>query len=159
MKKKIALILYIGFSFGFVLGVVLTSVISTLTIADGRLHLYTNAFSDFIANPLVAFMVHSTVCGILGMIMLGSAQIYDIDEWGLLKATMVHFFVIVVSFYSAAFFLRWFSPADMSAVCTSLMIFVVIYTGIWLGQYLSCKSQVDEINRNLIIKKNGLGNY
>lgn len=156
MKKKIILIIYIGFTFGFMLGVVLTSVIATLVIADGKLHPYTNAFSDFIGNPLWALLIHSSVCGLLGAIIFVSALIYDIDEWGLLRATLVHFFVIIVSFYSAAFFMRWFSPFDLSAVGTSLMMFIVIYTGIWLGQFLSCKSQVDEINRNLSIKKNSI---
>lgn len=153
MKKTIISLLYIGFTLGFILGIILTSVIATIAIADNSMHLYTNEFLEFIGNPLTALLIHSFVCGILGMIILGSALLYEIDKWGLLKATIIHFIVIVVSFYSIAFFLRWFEPTDSIAVGTSLVMFIVIYTGIWLVQYLSYKIQIKEINQKLNIKK------
>ncbi len=152
-KKTFFSLLYIGFSMGAILGVVLTAVITTLVIHDENLHLYTTAFSRTIENPLAAFLVHSFACGLLGMIMLGAAMIYEIDEWDLLKATTVHFIIIIISFYLAAFSLRWFSPTNLKAVCASLIMFVAMYSCIWLSQYLSCKEQVKEINRQLTLKK------
>ena len=44
MKKTIISLLYIGFTLGFILGVVLTGSIVTLLISDGSLHLYTSGF-------------------------------------------------------------------------------------------------------------------
>ena len=152
-KKSIINLLYIGFSLGFILGVVLTTTIATILIDDGNLHLFTNDFHEFIGNQLMGLMVHSFVCGVLGMVMAGSAIIYEIEEWELLKATIIHFLVIIVSFYSTAFFLRWFRPADHRAIITSLIMFIVIYVCIWLSQYLSYKSQINEINQKLSIKK------
>ena len=152
-KKYFISLLYIGFTSGFILGVLLTTFIATLVISDGSLHLYTTDFSHVFKNPLMAFSVHSIACGILGMIMLGSMAVYEIDRWDLSKATAVHFIISITSFYSTVFFLRWFSPANISAVCTSLLMFILIYTGIWLSQYLSCKAQVKEINQRLDMKK------
>lgn len=155
MKKTFFTLLYIGFMMGFSLGVVLTAVITTLVSHDGNLHLYTTAFSRTIENQLAAFLIHSFACGLLGMIMLGAAMIYEIDEWDLLKATIAHFIIILISFYLTAFSLRWFSPSNLKAVCTSLSMFVVMYSCIWLSQYLSCKEQVKEINQQLTLKKSG----
>lgn len=153
MKKTFLQLLYIGFSLGFFLGVILTAMIVTLVADDGTLHLYTTEFEHAIHNPLAAFIIHSMTCGILGMITLGAASIYEINEWDLLKATIVHFLVIVCSFYLAAFFLRWFSYTNTKAICISLAMFIINYTVIWLGQYLSCKAQIKEINQKLILKK------
>lgn len=152
-KKAVITTLYIGFSLGFMVGVVMTSVITTLVISDGNIHFVTPGFMKFIGNPLAAFIIHSLVCGILGTIMLGSAYIYEIDRWTLLKATIIHFIVIVISFYLTVFFLRWFAPTNIKAIITSLIIFIVTYTIIWLIMYLSYKSQIKEINQNLKIKK------
>ncbi len=153
MKKTIISLLYIGFTLGFILGVVLTGSIATLLISDGSLHLYTSGFSGVIKNPLTAFLTHSFVCGLLGMVMFGAMAFYEIDDWDLLKATAAHFSVSITGFYLTAFFLRWFTPTQTKAVCTSLIMFIMIYTGIWLSQYLSCRAQVEEINKKLIIKK------
>lgn len=152
-KKTVISLIYIGFTLGFILGVILTTIIMTVAIADGSLHLYTERFLNAIGSPLPAFLIHSFVCGFLGMIMLLSALIFEIDSWGLLLATMVHFIVNVSCFYMTAFFLRWFSPSQARAVCTSLIMFVVVYSCIWLFQYMSCKSQVNEINKRLTIKR------
>lgn len=153
MKKTVISLLYIGFTLGFILGVVLTTAIVTLLSPDGSLHLYTAGFSGVIENPLIAFFVHSFVCGILGMVMFGSMAFYEIEKWDLLKATTAHFSISIIGFYLTAFFLRWFGPTQITAVCTSLIMFIMIYTGIWLSQYLSCKSQIEEINQKLTIKK------
>lgn len=152
-KKTVISLIYIGFSLGFILGVTLTTLIATVAIDDGSVHLFTNGFLNAIGNPLEAFFLHSFVCGILGMIMLLSSLIYEIDRWGLLMATVVHFIVNVTCFYMTAFFLKWFAPSQIKAVCTSLIMFIVMYSCIWLFQYLSCKTQVNEINERLTIKR------
>lgn len=152
-KKTVISLIYVGFTLGFILGVVLTTIITTKAIADGSLHLCTTGFLDAIGNPLSAFLIHSFVCGALGTIMFLSALIYEIDNWGLLRATAVHFSVNVSCFYLTAFFLRWFSTSQTKAICTSFIMFVVMYSCIWFFQYLSCKSQVNEINQKLTIKR------
>lgn len=158
MKKTILSFLYIGFTLGFILGVSITAMIVTAVIGDGSLHLYTSKFTEEFKNPVTAFIIHSTACGILGMIMTCAAAIYEIEEWDLLKATIVHFLVIVSSFYGTAFFLRWFGPENTKAVCTSFIMFILIYTGIWLCQYLTYKAQIREINQRLMIKKKSQAN-
>ena len=153
MKKNILSLVYIGFSLGFILGVVLTTTIATLVYTDGALHPYTVEFLEFIGNPLWAFLIHSVVCGFLGIIMLTSALFYEIDEWDLLKATVLQFFVIITGFYLTAFFLRWFIPSNVKALVTSLIIFIMIFSAIWLSQYISYAHQVKDINHRLDLKK------
>ena len=52
MRKLMVTLLYIGFTLGFIIGVVLTALVSSLSVPDGNLHLYTSGFSDFIKNPV-----------------------------------------------------------------------------------------------------------
>ena len=153
IKKTILQLLYIGFTLGFFIGVIATALIVTIVTGDGNLHLYTSNFEQAISNPLAAFLIHSITCGILGMVITGAVTIYEIDDWDLLPATIVHFFVILSSFYSTAFFLRWFSPANTKAVSISFAMFIINYTVIWISQYLSYKAQIKEINQKLLLKK------
>lgn len=152
-KKTVISLIYVGFTLGFILGVVLTAIISTVAIADDNLHLCTTGFLNAVGNPLSAFLIHSFVCGTLGTIMFLSALIYEIDNLELLPATIVHFIVNAGSFYLTAFSLRWFSTVQKKAICTSFIMFVVMYSCIWFFQYLSYKSQVNEINKKLTIKR------
>lgn len=154
MKKTVLPLIYIGFSLGFILGVILTTIIATLVYSDGTLHPYTTGFLEYIGNPLLAFLIHSIVCGLLGVIMLTSALFYEIEEWYLLKATLLQFLVIIAGFYLTAFFLRWFAPSNTKAVCTSMIIFILAFSVIWFSQYLSCIHQVKDINQRLDKKKN-----
>ncbi len=37
-----------------------------------------------------AFVIHLIMSGILGLIAMGGSVVYDIESWGLLKATATH---------------------------------------------------------------------
>ena len=153
MKKMILSRVYIGFTIGFIMGVVFTTIFATHDAADGSVHLYSEELGRIIANPLLAFMIHSFTCGLLGMVAMVSTIVYEIEDWNLLKATFIHFLVCVVSFYLTAFFLGWIKPSDTLDILVLLVFFIASYVIIWLIQYLSYRSQIKEINEKLAVKK------
>ena len=75
-----------------------------------------------------------------------SSCIYEIESWSILKATIVHFLLILFCFYSATFFLRIISPTNVKALIISFAISVVMYVIVWIIIYMSYKSDVETIN-------------
>ena len=59
----------------------------------------------------------------------------------------------VSCYYMTAFFLRWISPSAVSDCFIMFLLFLIPYLMIWLSKYLSYKSQINEINKELIMLK------
>lgn len=142
-----------GFALGIMLGTVITAVTTTMEYADGNVYLCSKEFNAFIGNPLLAFVVQALVSGIYGMIGMGGSSVYYIEKWSILRATVSHFIVTVGCYYLTAFFLRWISPSAVSDCFIMFLLFLIPYLMIWLNKYLSYKSQINEINKELIVLK------
>ena len=86
--------------------------------------------------------------GIPGAIAMGSAVIYDIEEWSLLRATATHFLVVMGVILFACFLLKWFppwSPAFWIMLAAELIGYVII----WLIMYYCFRNKVRTLNEML----------
>ncbi|MBR1470567.1 MAG: DUF3021 domain-containing protein [Lachnospiraceae bacterium] len=152
-KSRVIFLSSMGFALGIMLGTVITAVTTTMEYADGNVYLCSKEFNAFIGNPLLAFVVQALVSGIYGMIGMGGSSVYYIEKWSILRATVSHFIVTVGCYYLTAFFLRWISPSAVSDCFIMFLLFLIPYLMIWLNKYLSYKSQINEINKELIVLK------
>jgi CDP-diglyceride synthetase len=89
--------------------------------------------------------------GIPGAIAMGTAVIYDIEEWSLLRATVTHFLIVMVALLLACFVLKWFEPWS-APFWIMLAAELVGYIIIWLIMYLCYKKQVRKLNN--LLKEN-----
>ena len=89
--------------------------------------------------------------GIPGAIAMGTAVIYDIEEWSLLRATVTHFLIVMVALLLACFVLKWFEPWS-APFWIMLAAELVGYIIIWLIIYLCYKKQVRKLNN--LLKEN-----
>ena len=89
-----------------------------------------------------------------GIICMGSTIVYDIDNLGLSKVTLLHYVITLVSFLCFNFLLGWFSEFNIILI---LAVFTVAYFIIWLINYLVYKREIRRINIELedIKKKAG----
>lgn len=89
-----------------------------------------------------------------GIICMGSTIVYDIDNLGLSKVTLLHYVITLVSFFSFNFLLGWFSEFNIILI---LAVFTVAYFIIWLVNYLIYKREIRRMNIELedIKKKAG----
>lgn len=94
-----------------------------------------------------ALVLHLVVSGLLGMICMGSSIVYDIDRWGLLKATIVHYLACMSSFSAASVILSWFPTWKSFAVMGIIM--TLVYAGIWIGESLHWKRTINGLNEQL----------
>lgn len=152
-KSRVIFLSSLGFFLGMLLGIVITAVSATMEYADGTVYLCSKEFNAFIGDPVLAFLIQALVTGVYGMIGMGGSSVYRIESWSILRATVSHFIVTVTCYYITAFFLRWISPANVSDCFIMFMLFLIPYVMIWLCQYLSYRSQIEEINKGLIVLK------
>ena len=96
---------------------------------------------------LLAQIIGSMLVGVVGM---GGSTIYRIESLGILKATLIHYLLVMFTLCLACKVLGWFS-SDMLIVF--LLIETVIYAIIWLVNYFWEKRSVKEMNRDLELMK------
>jgi len=89
-----------------------------------------------------------------GIVCMGSTIVYDIDNLGLSKVTLLHYVITLVSFLCFNFLLGWFSEFNIILI---LIVFTVMYFIIWLVNYLIYKREIRRMNIELedIKKKAG----
>lgn len=94
-----------------------------------------------------AFLVRQYVAGVvLGAVFNGMNILFEQGTMGLVQTTLIHFLVTFMVFVPVGFYAGWLAAEN---VVTALMIFILIYAGIWLASYLMWKNDVDRINSQL----------
>jgi RsiW-degrading membrane proteinase PrsW (M82 family) len=80
------------------------------------------------------------------MIAFGGMCLFDIEKWSLLRATLAHCAIIVVTYIIIAPLLHWIHFKIMPIlIMTSMIIFV--YALIWLIMYIIWKIEIRQMNR------------
>ncbi len=153
LKDRAIVLSSIGFALGMLSGILVTAILTTTEINDGKLYLCAPGFTAFIGNELAAFAIEALVLGVYGAACMGFSVVYRIENWSILKATVTHSLVTVTIYFATATFLRWYSPASMSDILIMLAIFMILYVSIWLTNFLVYKIQIKEINKKLDIMK------
>jgi hypothetical protein len=95
----------------------------------------------------VAFILHFVMSGILGLLAMGGSVVYDIESWGLLKATVSHYVLVIFDYTVVAVLLKWYTR--ISDFLISIVIMTVLYAMIWLFESLMWKKTIGEMNAEL----------
>ena len=108
----------------------------------------------FMVNRPLVF-AHIVCSGIMGLVGNGGAIVYDLESWGIIKATFIHFSVTFMTMIAISEILGWFPHEILVFV---FLGFTAVYVIIWLIEYAIGKKQVKELNRDLetMIKKSSL---
>jgi hypothetical protein len=130
LKTKFIIRALIGFSLGLLFGAFMLMVGSD------------DAF--MLNRPLV--FAHIVCSGIMGLVGNGGAIVYDLENWGIIKATFIHFTVTFMTMIAISEVLGWFSHDILLFV---FLAFTAVYVIIWLIEYAIGKKQVKELNAGL----------
>ena len=84
---------------------------------------------------------------IYGGIAMGSSVFYEIESWGIVRATSSHYLLTMSSFLVANYVLGWFGTGVVLII--TFVCMTVAYIIIWLIQYITYKRQIREINKEL----------
>lgn len=147
MKKKIVLRSLLGFPIGIETGYLITIFIS-LGLKNGY---YSPCVSELIlimGNEINAVILQTVLCGILGTGFAASSVIWEMDNWSIVKQTGIYFSIVSVIMLPIAYFAYWIEHSVIGFLIY-FGIFVLIFTTIWITQFIRGKHTVKKMNKKL----------
>lgn len=121
---------------GAVIGVFL---VFTMGMVMGRVQGAGDVSYAFLARQYMAGFILGGVFNVMNIL-------FEKGVMGLAQTTFIHFLVTFLVFVPMGFYAGWLAPEN---VMMALVIFILIYVGIWLGCYLMWKKDVERINSQL----------
>ncbi len=153
MKKKIILRSILGFPIGISIGYLITVFIS-LCHADGNYLPCVPELISAVGNEINAVVLQTFLCGLVGTGFAASSVIWEIEKWSIIKQTGVYFIIISVIMLPIAYFTYWMEHSIVG-VFRYFGIFALIFTFIWVVQFVIGRHNVRKMNENLHIVNGG----
>ncbi len=144
MKKKIIKRCLIGAPIGLSISFFITLIISVI-INKGEYYPVVPQLNALCGNELNAVVIQ-TICSLIyGAAFGGASAIWEVENWSLLKKTVIHCLVISVSMLPIAYCMYWM-PHSFWGIAGYIAIFFFIYFFIWVSQYFAMKKKIRAIN-------------
>ena len=151
MKKKVILRSLIGAPIGLSISFIITLIISVI-INKGEYYPVVPQLTALCGNELNAVVIQ-TICSLLyGAAFGGASVIWEIENWSLLKQTVIHCLVISVTTLPIAYCMYWM-PHSFLGIAGYIVIFFFIYFFIWFAQYFAMKKRIQEFNQMLWVAR------
>lgn len=147
MLKEIIKRALMGFAIGVFVGETIL-IFESLIGGNGSFYPVSNYLAAHTGTEIGAVIIQYLITGILGLTFSTGSIIFELDNWSLLKQTVIHFIVTSVIMYLAGYFCGWFPHKTMSTIIW-FAIFIVIYIIFWVSFYLYFKKKTREINASL----------
>lgn len=147
MFKKVMQRAFLGFPMGVFIGYTITVLIS-LFLPDGSYSPVVPSLTQSMGSELNAVILQYLLSGVLGAGAAAGSVVWEIESWSTLKRTLVHLVITSVLMFPIAYLNHWMEPT-IAGIASYVLIFVVIYTIIWLAQYFFWMRRVRQINQRL----------
>ncbi|MEE0059522.1 MAG: DUF3021 domain-containing protein [Acutalibacteraceae bacterium] len=126
----------------------LVGVIISLCIADGNYYPVVPSLVERMGSEIGA-VIFQTICSLLyGAVFGGMSLIWELDNWSILKQTVIHFLVVSIVSLPIAYVTEWMEHSVSGAIIY-FVLFAVIYVFIWFSQYMAVKKRINEVNKKL----------
>ncbi len=99
-------------------------------------------------NGTAYFALYLATSGVLGAINMGTATIYSLERWGLLRCTLTHFCVAMTTLCVVGFSMGWLSLNDPTTRWI-LAFSVVAYFIVWAIMCWMYRRKIRRINAAL----------
>lgn len=146
IKKAISRAL-IGIPIGIAIGYIMTIIASAIA-GDGFHHAVMPELTVIFGGELNAVLVQLLVFILYGIVFGGSSVIWEIDNWSVLKQTLVHMVIVSVVFFPLSWFMMWI-PRSFAGIAMYVAIFLVIYAAIWFSTWLLIRHSLSKINKSM----------
>lgn len=138
---------------GLVIGMVVGNVIALLF--SGFTALASPMLIAKTGSPFLAAVVQTLASGLYGAIAMAGVGFYDVEEWSLLKAVLVHYATVMLPYIPLGLLLGWIRPeafaSDYGIVFAAQ---TATYAVIFLIMYFRYRAEVKELNEMLQNRKN-----
>ncbi len=147
MKKEIVFRSILGFPIGIAIGYLITIFIS-LIWANGYYSPCVPELISTMGNEINAVILQALLCGLLGSGFAASSVIWQIENWSIMKQTVIYFMIISVVMLPIAYFSYWMEHS-ITGFFSYFGIFALIFVFIWMIQFSIAKHNVRKMNENL----------
>ena len=145
--RKILQHLGVGITTGTFIGLLVSFFIS-LSVGEGKFYPSTPDFMNQFSTELAALGWSIVLWSVIGIMFSFASRIYRKDNWSIIKQVAVHFSCTYLGLLLLNVLLNWFEYT-VSDVIRYTIIFICIYTSIYIYSMLKVKLSVDEINKKL----------
>ncbi len=142
MRKRLIIKSLIGLAAGAVAAHILTLLINYFTMGEWLICM-PELTEDF--GTARAIILQTVLSGLFGMVALGGMCVYDIEQWSLLRASVIHCALILITYLIVGLILYWFS-FDLITILIASGIIIFVYFMIWLVMYTIWKKGIREMN-------------
>ena len=147
MTKEVIKRALLGFMIGVFIGQTIL-ILESLNAGDGNFYVASAYLETHSRSKLAAVIIQYFITGLIGMTFSAGSIIFELDNWSLLKQTVVHLIVTSVMMYLAGYFCGWF-PHTAASTLIWFGVFLVVYIIFWTSFYLYYKKKTREINASL----------
>ncbi|MEE0875130.1 MAG: DUF3021 domain-containing protein [Ruminococcus sp.] len=149
MKKKVISRCLIGAPIGLfvchLILIIISVFINLFTLRKGEFFSAPPSLITLCGNELNAVIIQTICSLIMGAAFAGASVIWEVENWSLLKQTILHFLVISVSTLPIAYCM-YLIPHTFRGILIYIAIFFFIYFTIWIGRYFTMKKKIQAIN-------------
>ena len=137
MKKQIMKMAALG----FLLGIAVNSLISTLTANDLPV---TPVLLERIGSLRGAMLLELVLVGVFGAICMAGTALYDAERLPLAAATALHCVICIGQFIPLSLFLGWCSSAVEILIMASFQLLAFFI--VWLIMYTRYRKEIKQLN-------------
>lgn len=147
MKKVILIRCLFGGPIGLLICHVITIVIS-MSINDGSFYAVVPELISICRNEINAVILQTIFAFLYGAICAGISVIWEIDEWSIIKQSIIHFSILSIVTFPIAYTMRWMEHS-FAGVLSYFIIFISIYIGIWIYKYFTIRKKIRQMNEKV----------
>ncbi|WP_102399360.1 DUF3021 domain-containing protein [Haloimpatiens massiliensis] len=132
--------------YGITIGVFINQVIFVMMALRG----------SFPADVSVSIMVSQfVISSLLGFGIAACSVIFEVDNWSLLKQTVVHFILFSFIYFPAAVCGKWM-PDNLNGKLIFILIYILIYVCYWFSFKYYWSRKARKINEEIKLRRNKL---
>lgn len=147
MFKEIRKRFLLGFPLGIFIGYTIT-ILESILVGTGEFYAVSAFIMQHFSTPLKAVIVQYVCTGIIGAMFASTSIIFEVDEWSLLKQTIIHFLFTSIVMYICGYVCCWFKH-DLLNTVIWFGVFIIFYVLFWIGFTLYYKLKIKKINKEL----------
>ena len=147
IKKAVSKRAILGFIYGVFIGQTIL-IIESLFMRDGNFYAVSASLLELAGTKIAAVIIQYFLTGIIGLTFASTTVIFEMDEWSLLRQTIIHFIITSIVMYVAGFLCGWF-PHTVGSTLAWFGVFVVVYLIFWICFSLYYKNKVKKMNEAL----------
>ncbi|MGG3520759.1 DUF3021 domain-containing protein [Bacillus pseudomycoides] len=106
---------------------------------------YVNGMDVLETKTLLTYLVASNI---VGLIFSFASFVFEKEEWGILKQTIIHFIILLGTFLPTAIWVGWV-PNHLVPLLICTGSFIVIYFIIWFAMTMYWKKKIEGLNNSL----------